>query len=316
MHKIKKIIFNIGLPVFIIGGLLFYLNENKSTFVKAFDASWYQINSLIFLVLLTWVINNFQTLILLRSVGIKINFFENLTALVAMILGNYLPGRFGSLLRMQYFKKVHGLEYSKFGGIVGLRIVLLFVLTGVLGSIGLIGNGIANSDYNLPLLVCFLLMLIISVSIFLFPTPPKRQTDKRILKLWYNFLSGFEAIKTNKFIFRKLTLLVLLQFLVVSLRLYIVFDIIDVNISYWILLMMGPMTTLISFLNITPGNLGMREWAIGTISVISGINFQGGIFAGTIDRAVLMACTFLFGSFSLLYIVLKMKNLDPDRSHK
>lgn len=62
------------------------------------------------------------------------------------------------------------------------------------------------------------------------------------------------------------------------------------------------MTTLISFLSLTPGNLGLREWAIGIISFASGVDFHNGIFAGTLDRAILMAITFILGSGSLAYV--------------
>jgi uncharacterized membrane protein YbhN (UPF0104 family) len=59
---------------------------------------------------------------------------------------------------------------------------------------------------------------------------------------------------------------------------------------------------IVSFLTVTPGNLGVREWALGLVSYSTGYDFRNGVFAGTLDRAMLMTCTFLLGGFSILYI--------------
>ena len=109
--------------------------------------------------------------------------------------------------------------------------------------------------------------------------------------------------------------LVFAQYVFVSIRLFISFDAIGVQLPIWAYVMLVPTTSLISFLSLTPGNLGLREWVIGTISAAIGIDFRKGIFAGTIDRAILMGCTFLFGSLALVIVWLNIRKTATTHQH-
>lgn len=306
---IKGVIKNL-FSIFIIGGLGFYLWKHWEIFNSTLDASWHHIYGLVACILMMWILNNIQVLLLLRQVGVKIGFWENMFLLIAMILGNYLPMRMGSLLRMQYLKQVHGLQYIKFGGIIAVRTLVLFISTGVLGCIGLIGLRFSGFPFNVYLLCVFISMVIISLGACLIPVPRAEKSDNFLLKLWSDLLSAFETIQSRPFLLCQVLGLVLLQFTVLAIRLNITFDAIQIELSPWILLILAPMTTLIAFLSLTPGSLGLREWVIGFISIASGIDFSTGIFAGTLDRAILMACTFIFGFISLAYLWFRMKSFD------
>jgi uncharacterized membrane protein YbhN (UPF0104 family) len=247
---------------------------------------------------------------------VNVAFWENMLVLIAMILVNYLPMRTGSVLRMHYFRKVHGLQYVKFGVITGFRILILLSCTGILGCIGILGLKLSGVQFNLTLLCVFVSMVIIPLGACLVPTPGGENPRNLFWRVWSNFLSGFEAIRSSPVLIGQIAALVLMQFAMLAIRLHITFDAIQVELSPWVLLTLAPMTTLISFLSLTPGNLGLREWAIGFISLASGIDFQSGVFAGTLDRAVLMACTFVFGAGSLIYVRSRFnKAISEDNIH-
>lgn len=303
----KRVVRNL-ISIFIIAGLVYYLWKYWEIFNTTLDASWHHIYGLVACIFMMWILNCIQVLLLLRQVGVKISFWENMFLLIAMVLGNYLPMRAGSLLRMQYLKQVHGLQYIKFGGIMAIRTLILFISTGILGCIGLVGLRLSGFPFNVYLLCVFISMVIISLGACLMPVPRAEKSDNFLLKLWSDLLSAFETIQSRPFLLCQVLGLILLQFTVLAIRLSITFDAIQVELSPWILLILAPMTTLISFLSLTPGSLGVREWAIGIISIASGIDFSSGIFAGTLDRAILMACTFIFGFASLVYIWIRIKN--------
>ena len=305
----KKVVRNL-ISIFIIAGLVYYVWKHWEIFNTTLDASWHHICGLVACIFIMWILNSIQVLLLLRQFGVKIGFWENMSLLIAMALGNYLPMRMGSLLRMQYLKQVHGLQYIKFGGIMAIRTLILFISTGILGCIGLVGLRLSGFPFNVYLLCVFISMVIISLGTCLIPVPRAEKSDNFLLKLWSDLLSAFETIQSRPFLFCQVLGLILLQFTVLAIRLSITFDAIQVELSPWILLLLAPMTTLVSFLSLTPGSLGVREWAIGIISLASGIDFSSGIFAGTLDRAILMACTFIFGFASLAYVWFRMKSSD------
>lgn len=305
-EKIKVFVRNL-ISIVVILGLAYYLWRYWDIFYATLDASWHHILGLVLCILMTWVLNSCQVLLLLRKVGITVGFWENMVVFIAMILGNYLPMRMGSLVRMRYFKKVHGLRYVKFGGIIGIRTLILLSLTGILGCIGMIGLKLSGFPLNVMLLCIFISMVVVSLGIYLIPIPGIEKPKNFFLKLWSDFLAGFDIIQSSPVMLWQILGLVLMQFGLLAIRLGITFDAMHVEFSPWVFLILAPMTVLISFLSITPGSLGLREWAIGIISLASGIDFQSGIFAGTLDRAVLMACTFIFGSGSIAYVWIRIK---------
>lgn len=306
-EKIKNLAKNI-IATLIILGLAHYLWKHWDIFCGALDVSLSHILGLVSCILLTWVVNAYQVLLLLRKLGVKVGFWENMVILIAMTLGNYLPMRIGTLVRMRYFKKVHGLQYMKFGGIIGVRVLILVASTGLLGCIGTIGLKVSGFQLNVVLLCIFISMVVVSLGACLLPAPTMEKSKSTVLKSWSDLLTALTIIRSQPTLLCKIIALVLMQFVLLAIRLYISFDAIHIELSPWAFLMLAPMSTLLAFVSLTPGSLGLREWAIGVMSLASGIDFQSGIFAGTIDRAILMACTFIFGSGSLVYIWIRIKN--------
>jgi len=247
-------------------------------------------------------LNSVQILLLLRMERVSVGFWENLSVQTATILGNYLPMRPGTILRFHYFKKIHGLEYSRLGGIVALRLFILVTATGLLGCIGLGGLQLSDRPGVTLLWLVFGSMFAVPLVAWWIPGRAIRLPDNRIGRLAQKFLSGFVTIKSRPRLAIVILLLMLCQFTVLSVRLLISFDAIQVQLSPWVLLLMAPVAMLLSYVTITPGNLGLREWIIGFLSLAAGYPFDSGVFAGSLDRVVLMGCTFFFGAISTVWL--------------
>jgi uncharacterized membrane protein YbhN (UPF0104 family) len=316
MSEKAKAFLRHSVSIMIIGGLVYYVWKHWGVFNATLHASWHHVLGLILCILVTLLLNSCQVLLLLRALGVKIGFWENMFVLLAMLLGNYLPMRMGSVFRMHYFKKVHGLQYIKFGGVIGVRVLILFISTGIFGSIGMMGLKFSGGPFSLILSFIFAGMILLPLGAWIVPARGAQNPKNLFWKVRSDFLSAFRIMRSNPLLLWQIVGLILMQFAVLATRLYITFDAIQVELSVWALLILAPMTTLISFLSLTPGNLGLREWAIGIISLASGVDFRSGIFAGTLDRAVLMACTFLLGAVSLVYIWARLGGTLRDNSRQ
>jgi uncharacterized membrane protein YbhN (UPF0104 family) len=294
--------------------LAYYLYTNWDLFSASADASRYQLAALTVCILATWVINSLQVLLLLRMEQVRVGFWENLLVQTATLLGNYVPMRIGTILRFRYFKKVHGLEYTRLGGIAGLRLMLLVSCAGLLGLFGLPGLMMSGGhQVNLLLWPLFIGMLCVPAATYLFAVRRLRLPGGHAGELLGRFLSGFVGIRQQPRIAAFVLILLLCQFVLLSVRLHISFEVMGIPLSPWALLLLAPTATLMAFLTLTPGNLGLREWIIGVISVAAGYQFDGAVFAGVVDRAVLMGVTFVFGAVGLSYLLLRLGRSNDSR---
>lgn len=298
----------------LVAWLAYYLYTNWELFSASADLSRYQLAALTVCVLATWVINSLQVLLLLRMEQVRVGFWENLLVQTATLLGNYVPMRIGTILRFRYFKKVHGLEYTRLGGIAGLRLMLLVSCTGLLGLFGLLGLMMSGGhQVNLLLWPLFIGMLCVPAATYLFAVRRLRLPGGRAGELLGRFLSGFVSIRQQPLVAWFVLILLLCQFVLLSIRLHISFEVMGIPLSPWALLLLAPTATLMAFLTLTPGNLGLREWIIGVISVAAGYQFDGAVFAGVVDRAVLMGATFVFGAVGVVYLLLRLGRSNDSR---
>jgi hypothetical protein len=291
----------------LVAGLAYYLYKNWDVFRVSADISWLHILVIFVCVLLTWVVNSFKSLILLRMEKIPVTFLEILLIQSASHLGNYLPMRAGSLLRFYYFKKIHRLEFSRLGGLTALRLLILIAATGMMGCIGLAGLWGNNLPGTIFLWTLFFSMLCAPVITWFLPIHKVDCPDTRFGRLTNTFLSGFITIKAQPRMAALIFGLTLCQFAILSLRLLVSFDAIQVFMSPWVLMILAPSVILISFVSITPGNLGLREWFIGFISLAAGYQLESAIFASTLDHAVILGVSFTFGGISTWLVWLRLQ---------
>lgn len=289
----------------VIAGLMVYIWAHRDDLGAAARISADQLLLLVTLIALSWILNSLPMMIFLRILQRRIGFWENLSVSIAGGLANYLPMRVGTLIRMRYFKSVHDLEYTTFVGIMAVRTLILLALTGGIGCIGLAGVYLHGQAVPLALWAGFALMTVLPALALVVPFPVPREDTGWWCRLLRHLASGHQALRDNPLMFWLVAGLTLAQFLVQSARLFIAFQAFGLDVSVWVLLLLGPSATLVAFLGMTPGSLGIREWAIGGLAALTGEGFQNGIFAGTLDRSVLLIMTFLIGPLCLFLTLRK-----------
>lgn len=258
------------------------------------------------LVLAGWVLSSAQTWVLFRAEEARIGFGENLVLTSCANFANYLPMRVGTVLRGRYMKHVHGLRYARFGSILGIRTVLLVSASGLLGAIGTMGLWLSEGRPAWFLLVAFVGMALASAVALLVPLPRISGSDKRLPRIWNDFVEGFATARARPRVSAIVLTLTLLQQLTLGLRLFVGFDAFQTTLSPWLPLLLAALVMLVSFVAITPGGLGLREAAIGYVAFATGGDFSLGLFAGSLDRAVMLVLALVLGAPSFVYIWKKL----------
>jgi uncharacterized membrane protein YbhN (UPF0104 family) len=220
--------------------------------------------------------------------------------------GNYLPMRAGTVLRMQYVKSMHGVGYLQYGGLLGTRALLLLWAAGAVGLCGATAMVLADQAVRPEVFLLFLSVLIVGVAPFVVPVAsmlPKTGFSGHVAS---QLSAALAIIRQNRRMTAMYLGLVVLQFVVLTARLSVAFDVIQQNPAWWVYCFLSPIATILSFVSITPGNLGLREWIIGMLSAGAGVDYAIGLFAAAVDRVVLMAMTFSVGGAAALIIAIRL----------
>lgn len=292
----------------IILGLIAYLWQHRADIAASLQLSPTLVMQLVILILFTWMVNSLPMLLFARLMKVEIGFWENFAVLAASTLGNYLPMRVGTLIRMRFFKKVHNLDYATYVGIMGLRLLIMLFFTGMLGSIGLAVAATTINTVPTLLILSFSALALFGLLALLMPLPSVVDNKKWWSRILHQLTESHRIMRSGHGVFGLLMLISIAQFILLALRMYISFQAFGVGTPFWVLLLLGPVATAITFINLTPGNLGIREWIIGGLSGVNGLDFQAGLFAGTLDRSVLILCTFIIGPPCLYYTLRTTQN--------
>lgn len=299
--------------VAVIFAFIYIIVQKRETIISILDISISGILLLVIGVILTLFVNSTQTFLLLRAEGKIIGYWENFMLLTASMMANYLPMKVGTIIRMRYLKAVYGLRYARFGSLMGIRVVILVYATGVLGIVGTVGLWISEYFLSIELIVIFGSLLIISI-LATFVSKLKFKNHKNFfLRTWTDFSQGFELIKNNAFLTLQIIILTLLYFCILGFRIYLTFDMIHIQLSPWVLLVIAPVTALMTFLSITPGSMGIKEAVIGALAMATGYNFESGLFAGTFDRAIFLAVLFFLGTSGIIYVWIRLRRAEADK---
>lgn len=305
VHRIRRSL-RFAISLVIVSGLVYYLVLNWDSFRVSEQVAWYHIALLVVAIAGTQVVSSIQVLLLLRAGGLRIGFWENLALHMTMGIVNYIPMQAGTLVRFYYLKRVHGVDYARFAGVIGLRLSLMLATTGLLGCIAIIGPQEGVTRPTLLLLVVFCTMLLAPLAIFSFATTSFSTRYPAFNRMAEQFSDAFVRIHQQPGMAFKILLLLLIQYALLACRLAVGFDVVGVNIGLWKLLMLAPLTVLVTSFSFTPGSLGFREWTIGLASALVGLQLGDALFAGSIDRVVMMMITFSFGSLAGVFIWTRM----------
>jgi hypothetical protein len=294
------------------GYVLWFVLEHREVFSRRFAGTSTHAVLLVLGVVATWTANSLQTLLPLRELGVRVGFWENWLLTVAASFGNYLPMRAGTVLRMHYIKSVHSVGYLQYGGILGTRALLLLWAAGGVGLGGAVAMVLARHTVRLEFVLLFVSILVIGLAPFVLPLHRMLPSIGVVGSAAKQLIEAIDLIRRNHRMTAAYLGLVVLQFIIITLRLTVAFDAIQRRPEWWAYFFLSPIAAILSFINITPGNLGLREWLIGVLSVGVGTDYTDGIFAAAVDRTVLVAMTLGFGGMASAVLAVRLARRPAD----
>jgi hypothetical protein len=293
------------LGIVVVLGFGGYLWHNRMAFEAVLEVSGSTIAGIALGILLTWIVASTQSYLMYRAEGVEIGWWENLFVALAGVLVNYLPMRLGTVVRMRYVKAVYGFGYARSMGILGIRLVLLVTATGMLGLVGTVWVWLGGGSLSLELMAIFAGLLVLAAAAS-FRSPPQVESEHRRYKIWNDFSAGFAAMRERPVVTVQVLCLIMIQLALVAWRFSLSLEAVGSSAPISLLVILSPATTLSNFVSIVPGGLGYREAIMGYVTMATGFEFNSGLFAGTVDRAVLMAMVFVMGSASFFHIWSKL----------
>ena len=287
------------LVVVIVAAGLF--GRNLDDIRKLLDIRTFHIVTLSALILSTQFMNGFRLKILTGSLGLSLTARQWLGIAVVQSFFNYLPMKGGMVANALYLKRRHDFPFTRFASMVGAS-GLITLLTGAM--IGLILSTILWLNGNPkvgPLALVFLalaapLAVIVSASDKI--RLPRRLSGGRVEQV----IAGWKIIRSKPLVILVLIGADCLTSLIFALRYYVAFQAFSSPVSIIDCLILAPMSILSTLVGLTPAGLGIREAAVGLAAGLLGAGLGLGIYAASLDRALVMVWVFILGPifFSLL----------------
>jgi uncharacterized protein (TIRG00374 family) len=231
--------------------------------------------------------------------GKNIKFIESIRVSLISTVGNFFaPAGSGLAFRAVYLKKRHSLAYSDYTSIVFCNYIFAFLVNAILGLVALYVLRSHYSNSFIILAIFFIILLIASITALFLRVNEKNKTYKnklvaRVMDALVKISNGWRLILTNKKLMLGLFGLMIANTALLILSTYFIMSAIGIQLSVASLVLFSALGSLSVFINITPGNLGVKEAIYIIFSTVIGLTTAQILSAALIDRVVLFTVIFL-----------------------
>ncbi len=243
-------------------------------------------------VFMKWSISLFGKHIKLNE-SVKVSFIST--------AGNFFaPSGSGLGFRAVYLKKRHGVSYSDYISIILCNYAMVFLVSSIIGLASLYALREKASSVFVVLVIFFVTLLIASLGAFFVRVKNNNKNSifkvrwaKKILEVLGQVSEGWDLILANKKIASKLMLLVIFITFLMVIGMYCIVSSLGLDISIPSLVLFSVLGSLSVFINITPGNLGVKEAVYIACSAVIGLTTPQILSIALVDRAVMFIVLFL-----------------------
>jgi uncharacterized membrane protein YbhN (UPF0104 family) len=232
--------------------------------------------------------------LVVKVLGVRCRLWSMIMLEHAAQLLNYAPMKFGTLFRAHYLKSHYGLGYLGFVACFAYITFLMVACACVLG-LAAFGYGFGFGAYENRILGGVLAVSAMA-SVILLVFPMREPSGEGRLSRWMRvFLSGRVKLGLAK---KELAIsagLLVVSFLLGALRIGIIYRSLGADVDFAGYFVLSSLSYVAMLAGFTPGSLGIREVVLSLGAVVLGIPFELGALAALIDRAILMAYTFVVG---------------------
>lgn len=272
--------------------------EDRAEFGRALNMSASTLALLLLLMLAAHVQRTFEFTYMLRRLGVREPFGDAFLLTAAGYLLNHLPLNAGFVMRAALLKRDHALSYTSY---LSLTMVNALINVAVGAFIGLLttARALLGGQAHFLQFSVFLAVVLGAAVLLALPESLAPAGSSFVARRLRTFLEGAKSIRGNG---RGLTLLAglaALRILGNALRLWLCFAAMGASISIMGAALLGWGSVLFTLINVTPGNLGLRELVLSLAAAELGSTQSLGMAAASIDRVVLLAYVVALGVPSL-----------------
>lgn len=293
------------IQIAVMGYIVYYIFSHRAELGQLWNVDSIDVATVLVLIFIANIVRSYQLCYIAGNLDSKIPFLESSYITMGSTLLNYLPMNLGTLIKAKMLKKHYSLKYAHFISVMGVTILITIFSGGLLGLLSTIISKPSFDTNNVLLIVFFIIS--ISVPIFLLYIPASVVSGKPgvIRTAISDFILGFELIRKNGRGVLVLFLFTTTLLLLAALRLWICFKALNTPITIFGSIIFAVVSNILLIVNITPGSIGLREVLIGAIAQFTGLSFERGLFAASLDRVISFVFTLLVGLPSLLMLKIK-----------
>jgi uncharacterized membrane protein YbhN (UPF0104 family) len=231
---------------------------------------------------------------MLKRLDVREPFGEGFLLTGAGFLLNHLPFNAGLVMRATVLKRDHALPYASYLALVMVNALVNVAMAAVMGLACVAFAG-SSSSARVPLAAIFFAILAGAVALAFVPT---EWVPARSGFVWNRLRvlgSGIRLVRGNAANLGLLAVLAFTKVAVAAVRMWICFGALSERLSPFAAALLSSTSIVFSLVNVTPGNLGLREVAMAAVSTLIGTSYEVGMAAASIDRAVLLVYTVVSG---------------------
>lgn len=284
---IKSKYFRLSLSIVVLALFGFYFFRNVDKFKPLLDLNPLLLVVISFLFCLMVAINGVFTKLIIEPFKKIIPLYESVYLAIISSVGNFFaPAGAGYGFRAVYLKKKYNLSYADYTATLSGYYILIIMVNSLAGLLALILLGSKNNhNYKLvflALLGAFLFSLFFSIFKIKKEKLPKvkKSLYKKLLELFSRISEGWSDITSDRMLMLKLVLLTLVTLAMSMTMTGLIIASLHLSTSFAAIMLYSVLGSLSLFINITPGNIGIKEGIL---------LFSAGVMGFSIDQIILIA---------------------------
>lgn len=294
------------LTLLVFVAFFYYIATNKEELKPLLDIQPGYI-LLIFLAQLTMIFSNglFIKIVMTpfkKVIAVKEAFYVSILSTV----GNFFaPVGAGFGFRAVYLKKKHGLSYSNYFSTLSGNYIIVFLVSSVFGLLGLL---LLRQEFSYPAFIItgvFAAMLAGSLVLMVIKPSqvPTVKEGSGLIKKFASIISeivkGWAYVASHKKLLVKLLALTAGNLFLAVAVLFFITSALSIEVSLPALVLLSVLGSLSLFINVTPGNLGVKEAVFIFSSTMLGLTVNDIILIALVDRGVMFITLAVLWLFSL-----------------
>jgi uncharacterized membrane protein YbhN (UPF0104 family) len=270
----------------VLVALAVFLFQNRGHILETYSLQPRVFGTIALLVVATLGLRAAANRLLFGGLGVAASLFDWFRLTCVVSFSNYLPLSAGLLAKAFFLKRVHAVPYRRFA--VGQMSLLLMVF-GTNGAVGLAALALAMPSQLVGVVgLGFALMLASAGLLFL---PPRARSWPGLHRLPWEPHALLGARRSWPGVALCQTGILLLG----AATLYLCFGLGTSHVSFATCLLFTAAAVLTRLATFTPGAIGVREFFIGALALLTGFEARDAIIASTLARVAEIAVVVVLG---------------------